>query len=457
MKPGAVATAIVLAGILLGCGHRTLSPPPSIRTIPRKTVVWVGPEGADLMAVSELKRAGVDELAVHRGRVELGTGIPVLRTVPAPPLAEGLPTAAVLTLIPEGSEVDPAAAEAVWRALARDLEAGVPPVELLVELPRTADRLDELVSRLANVSGLPVVPVLAASQVEDPRALAVARRVGSCVVIALGQTSLWRKDARPVEGGLREALAPLAAAGAGVRVGLVVKPECQPRLEGWGEDINPLTEPANAEILRSSPLERSFRTRRALTWSGREWRAGETVAVSWSDTAELDAALGEASRLTVPVPLGWDILWLPPAADAPLGLSRNAFLAYLDGEGPAPSLAVDLERSGPSIRVVVENRSPFASALSRFANWIEVDAGTTALVAEDRGDFDGIVLGNTRSGEFRRTSGSGITAVRLLENYVAPGEKLRSGRIRLAGRRVVPVVRWHLQLSDGREVAGTLR
>lgn len=457
MKPAAVMTAALLAGGLIGCGHRDVSPAPAIRTMPRRTVVWVGAAGADLMTVSELKRAGVDELAVHRGKVELGKGIPVLRTVPAPPLAEGLPTAAVLTLIPELDEVDPAAADAVWRALARDLEAGIPPVELLVEMPRTADRLDEFVSRLANVSGLPVIPVLATSQLVDSRAVAVARRAGNCLVIALGQTSAWRKDARPVVGGLRDALAPLAAAGAGVRVGLVVAPESQPPLQGWGEDLNPLSEPANAEILPSSTLERSFRMRRSLTWSGREWQTGQTVALSWTDAAELDAALGEAARLTVPVPLGWDVLWLPPADATPLGLSRDALLAYLDGEGPAPSLSVSLERSGSSLRVVVENSSPFPSALSRYANWVEVDARDTALVAEDRGDFDGIVLGNTRSGEFKRTSGSGVTAVRLLENYVAPGEKLRSGRIRLAGRRVVPAVRWHLQLSDGREVSGTVR
>ncbi len=457
MKPAAVVTAALVAAGLVGCGHRDLSPPAPIRTIPRRTVVWVDGDGADLMTVSELKRAGVDELAVHRGKVELGEGVPVLRTVPSPPLAGELPTAAVFTVVPELAAVDPAAADAVWRALARDLRSGVSPVELLVELPRAAERLDEFVSRLANVSGLPVTPVLATSQLADPLAMAVARRAGNCLVMALGQTSRWRKDAQPVVGRLREALAPLAAAGVGVRVGVVIAPEAQPPLQGWGEDLDALTEPANAEILPSPTLERAFRLRRALSWGGRDWQAGQTVALSWTDVAELDAALGEASRLTMPVPVGWDLLWLPPADEAALGLSRDALLAYLDGQGPAPSLSVSVERSGKSLRVVVENRSPFPSALSRYANWVEVDARDTALVTEDRGDFDGIVLGNTRSGEFKRTSGSGITAVRLLENYVAPGEKLRSGRIRLAGRRVAPAVRWHLQLSDGREVSGTVR
>ncbi len=457
MRPTIPVLACGLAlSMVGGCGRGSHDTPSMIDTMPRRTAIWIDQAVADQMTVTDLQKAGVDELVVRRGSVELGSEVPVVRAEAPPSLGDGLPTAALLKLLPSGDRVDPDSADAVWQTLAREFSTNSPPVEILAEIPHTAEGLPRLMARLADLSGLPVVPVLAPSQLGDPIAIEAARRAGSCVVVALGQVNLWRRGTTAVVGPLRDAFAPLAAAGVKVRTGVVISPESDPKIDGWPAAINPLTEPETAEILSGATLGRSFRILRPVEWSGREWSAGQIISLAWTDAAELDAALGESSRLTLPVCVGWDLLWLPPESDSALGLGQSTLLAYLDGNGPEPELSIKTERSGSILRLAVENTSAFGSAVSRFGNWIEVDGGERALVAEDRGDFDGIVVGTTTGGSFQRTSGSSLTAVHLLENCIAPGESLRSGRIRLAARNAKVTIRWHIQLSDGREITGTL-
>lgn len=456
MRPTIPVLACGLALSMVGCGGGLDGSSTSIQTVPRRTVIWIDQTGADQMTVTELKKAGVDELVVPRGSVELGSEVPVVRAEASPSLGDGIPTAALLTLLPSGEQVDPDSADAVWQTLAREFSTTSPPVEILAEIPRTAKELPKLMARLAEISGLPVVPVLAPSQLGDPIAIEAAHRTGSCVVVALGQVNLWRQGTTPVVGPLRDAFAPLAEAGVKVRTGIVISPESDPKIDGWPAAVNPLTEPETAEILPGSTLGRSFRILRPVEWSGREWSAGQTISLAWTDAAELNAAIAEASRLTLPVSVGWDLLWLPPERDSTLGLGQSTLLAYLDGNGPEPRVSIKTQRSGSILRVTAENTSAFGSAVSRFGNWIEVDGGDRALVAEDRGDFDGIVVGTTTGGGFQRTSGGSITAVHLLENFIAPGESLRSGRIRLAARNAEVTIRWHIQLSDGREITGTV-
>ncbi len=457
MRPRTPVLACGLALLVVGgCGRGSSRTGSSIETLPRKIVVWIDQEGADQMTVTELKKAGVDELVVPWGAVELGADVPLVRAEAPPSVGDGLPTAALLTLLPSGDRVDPDSADAVWQTLIRGFSTTSAPVEILAEIPHTAKDLPRLMARLAEVSGLPVVPVLAPSQLGNPIAIEAARQAGSCVVVALGQVNLWRKGSDAVLGPLRDAFVPLAAAGVKVRTGIVISPESDPKIDGWPDTINPLTEPETAEILPDSTLGRSFRMLHPVEWSGREWSAGQTISLAWTDAAELDAALGEASRLTMPVCAGWDLLWLPPEGDSSLGLGQSTLLAYLGGDGPEPRLSITTQRSGNVLRLTVENRSAFGSAVSRFGNWVEVDGGDRALVAEDRGDFDGIVVGTKTGGRFQRTSEGSVTAVHLLENFIAPGESLRSGRIRLGARNAKVTIRWHIQLSDGREVTGTL-
>jgi hypothetical protein len=47
-----------------------------------------------------------------------------------------------------------------------------------------------------------------------------------------------------------------------------------------------------------------------------------------------------------------------------------------------------------------------------------------------------------------------VNAVRFFEVYVAPGERLVSGRVELPSSRATARVRWNLTLFDGSAVTG---
>ncbi len=455
MRSFAAGLLCVLAVTGVGCGRDDGTPEAPLRTLPRTLAVWAGPSGVDQVTVAELERVGVDEIVVPRGSIELTGGVPVLRTRPVPQVAEGIPIAVSFLLNIPGRAVDPKAADALWTALSGELGSGAPPRELLLELPNLPEKVDVLVQRLARLSGLPIVPVLGTDQAGDPGAPSLVRATGSCVLVAYGQVERWRKGAAAVTGSYADTAAPLAAAGVPVRAGIVIVPSTDPPLEGWGEALAPLTEPENARIGDDPIHQRRFTFEKAMEWSGRTWQAGQHVSISWIDAAGIDAAIGESSRTTLPPCGGWDIIWLPPATGASLGIGLEGLVAYLDGKGPGPFPVVRLERSGSSARIVVENRSPFPSAVSRYGNWFELDGGGTALVAEDRGGFDGVTLGSRRDGRFRRGTSGVADAVRFTENELAPGETIRSGRVRLTSRKTSLTLRWQVQLSDGRVVTGS--
>jgi hypothetical protein len=202
-------------------------------------------------------------------------------------------------------------------------------------------------------------------------------------------------------------------------------------------------------------LDRTFVFKRELTWSGHRWQPGDRLAIRWMDAARLDQALQEAHRMVLPEVAGWDLLPLP-GESAHLGLSREALLRYLNGEGPAPEVDVSVERDGRSLRVTLENNGPFQTAVSSFGNWVQVSVDAGRLVAEDPGDFDHVSVGSVRGGRWQQGGVDAVDAVRFNEIYLAPGERLRSGVVRVPTSRAEVDVRWHLVLSDGTEVGGTI-
>jgi len=445
------AAILVVAALAWACGG-TAPQRPSPRWPARTLAVWVGAGGLDELTLGELRHAGVDRLVAPLGTVTLADDVPVLRGVTPPPVPPGAPLAVAFRLDVPGGELDPDLAPAVWRAVSDQAAAVGRPQQVVVDLARIAEGTDAFLQRLAAAAGVPIVPAVAPGQLADPRLPAVARGCGRVLVVAAGDVPAWRPGEEALPPPWDVALEPLAAAGVPWRLGVVLRPRTDPSLEVWGEDLDPLTEPEVAEVLTRSPLDRSFRLRRAVRWSGRDWKAGTTVAISWLDTAELDAALGRAERVVVPPLDGWDLLWLPPPAPA-LGISREALVAYLRGDGPGPRPAVRVERSGLTVRVTLANPTPFPTAVSRFGNWVEL-AAPRGLVAENRGAFDAIVLGRRDGDTFRRDTGDRIDAVRLHELYLAPGEEVTSGTLRLRSRRDTVRVRWHLVLGDGRELRG---
>jgi hypothetical protein len=402
-----------------------------------------------------LRLAGVDELVVQRGTVNLAGEVPVFRMAPAPPVAGSIPVALALRVEALRENLGERMASAVWRAIAAELGESTP-VEVLLDLPEISSGLDDFVGALSNISGVPVVPVLTPRQLRVAEAVRTASVARSCVVpiAGTGHPSL-RGVAELSTLTVAEKLEPLASTGVRVRLAIGLHPVTEPALPDWGDDINPLTEPENAAVSTSSTLDRTFEIKRSLDWSGRQWSEGESVAIRWLDASRLHTSLAEAGRLILPEVAGWDLVPLPPATGG-LGLSREALIRYLEGEGPNPEVRVESDSAGTRITVSLDNPGPFGSAVSGVGNWLEVSVVSGSLVAESRGSFDRLVLGSVESGQWNARYLGAPSAVRYSEVYVAPGEQLNTGPIRLSSRRAQVRVRWNLLLSSGEVRAGSL-
>jgi hypothetical protein len=360
-------------------------------------------------------------------------------------------------LVVEGARegLDAGAAASVWRAVMAE-EAGTPPAEIVLDLPALPSGTAEFVARLVASAGVPVVPVLSVDQLGQEEGRRVAAAAGRCMVPAFGT---GHQDLRGAgEGGtlpLAKKLEPLAGLGAGVRIGIALAPVARPALGQWGDDLGPLTEPENAEVRTSSELDRTFVVRQPLVWSGRRWAPGDALAIRWWDVSRLHASLAEIDRVTLPEIVGWDLVPLPPAG-ARLGISEEALVGYLAGDGPAPEVEVEPARSGGTVRVSLSNTGPFASAVSGVSNWLEIAASHGSVVVSDRGSFDSIELGTRRGGEWKALAGEVADAVRFRETHLGPGEQLTTGSVRLTASRAQVRVRWHVLLSSGQEVSGEL-
>jgi len=456
MKARASVLPVLLACVcaLVGCGRdgsdrgsREVAP------IPRRTVVWLTADGVDDATAAGLAAVGVDQLVVTRGTIMMSGGAPVLRLRDAPPVEGPIPTAVALEIRGLGSGITDETAAAVWTALEADFGTRLP-AELILDLPELGERSHDLVAELAEESGLAVVPLLTISQVATAEGRAVVEAAHGCIVPVFGTagTGLRGVDELGAQK-LSDRLASIAELGARVRLAAALRPRTEPSVDGWAADIEPLTDEDNAEIRRSSTLDRSFLVKRAMSWAGREWTAGETVAVAWVDTAKLRSFLAESQRMVLPELAGWDLVTLPPPGSN-LGLDRDELISFFEGAGPEPVVDVDLERTGHTVTVTLTNTDGFRSAITGFGNWVQVELESGSLVATSRGDFDRIILGALTNGQFQPNPAGGPNAVRFVETYLAPGETLEAGSIRLPSNRSRVVVRWQIQLSDGTAVTG---
>jgi hypothetical protein len=443
-------SAAILTAMFLACGGRG----PSFQEVPpapRRLVVWLGDEGLDAETAERMRVAGVDEVVVRRGSVNLAGRAPVLRLNSMPPVEGAIPVAIALEVQGVRTDLDRSAAEAVWRALAAELNGSVP-AELILDFPRLVEGLGEFVTSLTEVSGVSVVPLLSFDQIQQEDGLRVAESARVCVVPAFGTDGA---DLRGVgELGplpLRKKLEPLVASGIRVRPAVVVTPRGEPAFEGAGDDLDLLT--SVATMSTSSILDRTFTFDRTANWSGRSWAVGDEVALSWFDAARLHAALTEMHRLVLPEVAGWDLVALPPEGRS-LGLGRESLLRYLEGQGPAPDVEVSVERDGRTVRVSLENPGLFVTAVTNHGNWVQVSVDEGWLQARDRGSFDGLRLGAVQDSNWREGDTDRFNGVRFSEVYVGPGERLSSGSVRIPSSRSTVTVRWHLTLSDGSAVTG---
>ncbi len=376
--------------------------------------------------------------------MSLGDRLPVVRLQPGPQIPAG-DVGVLLTLRSPDGTLSEADADGMWYALARDLDSG--PRELLLDLPEIPEGLAGFLVRLREVSRVPVVPVITAEQLSHEDAVAAVEAVGTCVVLAFGNLEPWREGARTLQTPLRDQLAPLVGTAVRPRVGISLAPMTDPELEQWPASLDPLTLPEVAEMSTAAVFDRVFTLRTAVQWAGREWQAGERIALSWMDVPRLHAALESVVHLGLPDPGGWDLIPLPPQPAA--GVSREALIAYLGGEGPKLQLDVEVSAGSSSVRLEVANRTPFSSAVSSYSNWVQVWIEDGLLVTDERGSFDRVLLGRYEDGEFESTSGGSFNAVRFVEHLVAPNEVLHSGSVRRVTRTGTVHISWHVVLSTG--------
>jgi len=417
--------------------------------------VWLGDEGLDEGVAKRLQRVGVDRVVVRRGSVDLAGQAPVLKINSVGEIGGAIPVGIALQVRGVRPGLDQAAAEAVWRAVEAEL-GGVTPAELILDLPTLTEGLDLFITYLAEVSGLPIVPVLGFEQLQLEEGRQVARAARSCVVPAFGTDGadlrgIGELDPLP----LNKKLEPLVGSGIRVRFAIVLRPRTEPPLTGPGENLNSLTEGQITTVSTSSTLDRTFVFKKELEWSGQNWKPGDSVAVRWMDASKLSAALREIHGLALPEVGGWDLIPLP-AEEEDLGLGREGLLRYLGGEGPEPKVEVGVERSGRTLRISMVNSSNFSSALSSFGNWVEIAVDAGRLVADNPGTFDHVAVGSVRGEGWRQGGVDAVDAVRFTEVLLAGGERLTSGQVRLPTSRSKVKVRWQIVLSDGREITGTV-
>jgi hypothetical protein len=432
----------------VGRGSVDLVPPS-----PRRSIVWLDTDGLDEGSAIRLQRVGVDQVVVRRGSVRLTGGAPVLRLTRPPEVAGSIPIAIALRVEEMSADADLSMARAMWGALEAELE-GLNPSELILDLPTVPPGAGEFLGHLAEVSSTPVVPVITIKQLHRGAAAELAGAVRECIVPVFGSPGLDLRGVNELPRlALDERLAPLVEAGLKVRLGVVLRPLCKPSASRWGESLDLLTEEGVADVSTSSDLDRTFIFNRSINWSSRQWKEGDEVAIQWIDAARLHFYLTEMSRLKVPDLAGWDLVPLPPLTGS-LGLDRSGLVEYLGGRGPAPDIDVSLRRRGRDLWITVSNRSPFGSAISKYGNYVEVAVEPGVIVAEDRGDFDRVVLGSRRTGQWETTTMTAADAVRLIETYVAPRERITTGRIRLPSTRSRAVLRWSISTTVGTEVTG---
>ena len=445
-----VLVSVVL--VVAACGEET-SNFVEVAPAPRRLVMWLENGEIDADTSALLQAAGVDEIVFRRGRLDLAGRAPVLRLDPAGEVAGSIPVGIALEVGAVRPGLDKAAAEAVWRAIEAEFGESIP-AELILDLPRLAEGLDTFIVHLSQSSGLAVVPMLGFEQLQSELGIAVAKAARTCIVPAFGTDGadlrgIGELGPLPPE----KKLSPLAGSGVRVRAAIVLRSRTEPPLVGSGDDLDPLTEGQTTTMTTETNLDRNFVFEKPVVWSGRTWKAGDAVAVRWMDAARLHAALAEIQRIALPDIAGWDLIPLP-AEDAQLGLSREALLRYLVGEGPEPDIRVQVDQSGRSVRVKVSNPSPFATTISNYGNWVEVSAEEKWLVAEQLGSFDRMALGAVQRGQWVGAALDKVNAVRFYEVYVAPGEEIVSGAVRVPSSRTRVSVRWHFSLSDGSELTG---
>jgi hypothetical protein len=415
--------------------------------------VWILDGLPDDATLTALRAAGVEGLVLPVGRVELADGASRFTLSPLPDL-KGLVGWSVTALVwVEGSgkaSGDPDTFAAQLAPVQRSLPGG-------------AGLVLATKGYSAGVVGLAVGAAKRLHQTVELALPAVelarhAPRGGwegvHAVAVAFGNPPALAFPASTLQDDLM-ALDGLDGARVPYRVAIVVAPRATPPPGPAGASLADIV---GGETSVFEPGERGdvFQLRRAVSWGGVSVEANRTIVVELVDTARYNRDLGLLLRPVRPRLEGWDTVGLP-APEPTLGMSREAFLDYLQGGSPYPRPEVEVEFPGPTVmRVSLANPTPQASALARTGNWTELRFEGTEVRDVQLGDFSGMEYGRPERGVWHPTVARDATALRFYLTYLAPRARVTGCVVTFLSRPHAVSAGWGVRVGDGSAVTGPL-
>ena len=436
------------AGVLLAASAAAAENP---RALEHR--VWLLEGVPDQTTLTALRSGGVDSLVLPVGDLQLGDASASLTLTPLPDLAglEGWPVTPLVWVETSGkASGDPGAFASQIIPVRRMFKGGA---TLLLASRRYAPGLVSFATAVARKLGQTVelaLPVQDLAQQmpsggwRDIRPVAVA--FGNPSALGFPQTTLQDE---------RVALDALDATHVAYRGAIVVNPRATPVPGPAGASLASVVGGQTA-IYRPGERGDVFELRKTVDWGGVTIEAGQSVAVEVVDTARYHRDLGLLLRPVHPLLAGWDTVGLP-APEPTLGMSREAFLAYLRGGEPFPRPQVVIAFPEPAVmRVSVANPTPQASALATTGNWVELRFEGTEVRDVQLGDFSGMEYGRTTGGVWRGTVARDASAVRLYLTYVPPQARVTGCVVTFISRPRTVATRWSVRLGDGGDVSGPL-
>jgi hypothetical protein len=413
--------------------------------------VWLLGGVPDEGTLAALRAVGVDSLALPVGELAVAAGQCRLTLGVLPDLRAlgGWVVSPVVWV--SGRDGDKGDAETLIRELAPVVRMLAERAPVVLVARRYWEGLPRFAAAVAARLGTPVELALSVQELRQhipaggwPGVRPVAMAFGNPGALGFAASTL-QDD--------RDALQALDAAGVPYRAAVAVVPRSSPAPGAAGASLAGAALPA-VGIYRAVEEGDAVVLRLPISWGGKRLDAGQTIIVQVVDTARYHRDLGLVLRSVLNHLVGWDTVGLPPAAPA-LGMSREAFLAYLSGSLPYPVPEVSFRWASPSrLDVAIANPTPHESALATKGNYIELRLVGGEAFDVNLGELSGVEYGQTVAGEFRTTVAREASAVRLYFTYLPPGGRLSGASVGFFARPRSLSIRWVLRLGDGSSVAG---
>ncbi len=415
--------------------------------------VWLLGEAPDEATLLRLRQAGVDGLVVPVGRLELGNGAArfSLTTRPDVSALAGWSVTALVRVEGSGSPTgDPATFAAQLAPVLRSLPGSA---GLLLAARESSPGLVTFATGVAERLRQRVELALPAPTLA--RAVPPGGWDGIQVVaVAFGNPFALGFPPSTLQDDL-SALERLDTLGVSYRAVIVIAPHAVPVPGPLGASLAAI---AGAETAAYKPGARgdTFVLRRAVDWGGVTIGPDQSVTVEMVDTARYNRDLGMLLRPARPLLGGWDTAGLP-APEPTLGMSREAFLDYLEGGDPCPQPVVTVDwPTAVAMRVAVANPTEQASAVATAGNWVELHFEGTQVGDVRLGDFSGMEYGRPQAGVWRRTVARDASALRLYLTFLAPRARVSGCVVTFLSHPREVSAGWGLRLGDGSEVTGPL-